>query len=146
MSNFAQLFSGANFQYTIQKYCKQIGWNISDINSKSASLMFTMSSGRRQLLVICRFESTLEFSVPSIASFPSEDSLPHYLSTILLRSNSQNRFGFWCIEETPMGYTYSMMHNAELELMNVEYFARVVTALLQKCDDFEEILTRMMGR
>lgn len=144
VSSLARLFSGSNFQYTIKKYCGQIGWKIANIDNKMATLMFTMNSGRDQILIIYRYESTLEFSVPSIAVFPSEESLPHYLSTILMRRNSEKKFGFWCIEETSSGYVYSIMHNAELELMNVEYFSRVVQALIRECDDFEGILLRMM--
>lgn len=146
MSSLATLFSGMNFQGTVQKYCQQIGWKIAEIDNKHAVLLFTMESGREQRLYIIRYDTTLEFSVPSMAKFDSDDDIPDALSTLLLKRNAQSKVGFWCIEEIRGSLIYSCMHNAEIELLNTSYFERVVRVLIEECDDFEGILIQMMRR
>lgn len=146
MSSFESLFSGVNFKNTVQKYCQQIGWKIAEIDDKHAVLKFSMDSGRNQNLWIIRYESTLEFSVPSMANFDSEDNVPHYLSSLLLKRNSQKKIGFWCIEEIGGKHIYSYMHNAELQLINTEYFQDVVRTLINECDKFEGILIDMLNQ
>lgn len=144
MSSFANLFSSANFVSTVQKYCKSIGWNISEIDSRKAILKFSASSGRVQTVYIIRYDSTLEFSVPSMAAFDSEDSVPHFISTLLLKRNSSRKFGFWSIEEIGGKHVFSAMHNAELELMDAPYFQKIVTALVSDCDEFETMLINLL--
>ncbi len=144
MSGFAALFSGANFQGTIRRFASDNGWTVSDINSKQAVLRFTARSGNPQTLYIIRYDTTLEFSVPSAIMFNSEDQIPHYLSTILLKRNTQRRVGFWCIEEIQNRQVFSCMHNAELQLIDSKYFRTVVVALIEECDEFEQIIARML--
>jgi len=138
------LFSGVNFANTIKKYCAANGWKIADLNDKRAILRFSMSSGRDQTLYIIRYESTLEFSVPSGAAFDSEDSIPHLLSTLLLKRSSERKIGFWCIEQIGGKHVYSCMHNAEMQLIDSNYFAKVVMALINECDDFEGVLVKIL--
>jgi len=138
------LFSGVNFANTIKKYCAANGWKIADLNDKRAILRFSMSSGREQTLYIIRYESTLEFSVPSMATFDSEDDIPHFLSTLLLKRNSELKIGFWCIEKIDRKHVYSCMHNAEMQLIDSSYFGKVVMALVKECDDFEGVLIEML--
>lgn len=138
------LFSGVNFSNTVKKYCSANGWKIAEINDKRAVLRFSMDSGRNQVLYIIRYETTLEFSVPSMAGFDSEDHIPHYLSTLLLKRSSENKYGFWCIEQIGGKQVYSYMHNAELQLIDSNYFAKVVSALVKECDDFEGILLQIL--
>jgi len=140
----SMLFSGVNFANTIKKYCAANGWKIADLNNKQAILRFSMRSGRDQTLYITRFETTLEFSVPSMAMFDSEDNIPHYLSTLLLRRSSEKKIGFWCIEKLRGRYVYSCMHNAEMQLINNDYFTKVVVTLISECDDFEGALIQML--
>lgn len=141
---FEALFSGVNFSSTISQYCSANGWKIAELDSKKAKLRFDMASGRVQTLFIFRYESTLEFSVPSMAIFDSEDDIPHYLSTLLLIRSSERKIGFWCIERIGGKHVYSCMHNAEMQLIDKDYFADVVRALVTECDDFEKVLTDML--
>ncbi len=143
MSSYKNLFSGVNFQKTVNKYCAKIGWNIAELTDKKAVLDFEMDSGRTQRLYIIRYDTTLEFSVPSIYHFESTDDIPHFISTILMQKNSTKKIGFWCIEEISDEQYYSVMHNAEIELMNEDYFAQVVRTLINDCDDFETTIEKM---
>ena len=145
MSELQDLFSGFNFKQTIQRYCDDRSWRIANITDKIASLQFTMKSGRDQTLFIMRYETTLEFSVPSMAKFNSDDDIPHFLSTLLLKRSSQRKIGFWCIEDLGDKLVYSCMHNAEMKLINSEYFASVVRALIVECDEFEGVLLEMVN-
>lgn len=143
--SFENLFSGVNFATTIQRYCDAIGWKVADLNNQRAMLRFNMDSGREQTLFILRYESTVEFSVPSVAAFDSDQNIPHVLSTLLLQRNAERKVGFWCIEKISGKYVYSCMHNAELQLLNEAYFAAVVRALVMECDDFEGTLSRILS-
>ena len=142
--SFENLFSGLNFASTIKKYCNEADWNISKLDKEVAVLKFSMNSGRRQTLYIIKYESTLEFSVPSMAAFDTEEDIPDILSTLLLKRNSEKKIGFWCIEMTGGKHVYSCMHNAEMQLINQTYFMKVVRALIKECDDFEETLEKML--
>ena len=142
--SFENLFSGLNFTNTIKKYCNEADWNIADLDKEVAVLKFSMNSGRRQTLYIIKYESTLEFSVPSMAAFDSEEDIPDFLSTLLLKRNSEKKIGFWCIEITGGKHVYSCMHNAEMQLINQNYFMKVVRALINECDEFEETLKQML--
>ncbi len=143
--SFENLFSGVNFATTVQRYCDGIGWKIADLNSKRAMLRFNMDSGRQQTLFILRYESTLEFSVPSVLAFDSDADIPHVLSTLLLQRNAERKIGFWCLEQINNKHVYSCMHNAELQLLNQDYFAAVVRALITECDDFEGVFFKMIS-
>lgn len=144
MGNFADLFAGVNFKGTIQKYCAQQSWKIYDLNDRRAVLRFDMSSGRTQTLYIIKYETTLEFSVPSALAFDSDDDVPHRLSTLLLRRNAERKIGFWCVEDINQRVVFSCMHNAEMQLLDGAYFASVVRALINECDDFEDTISKMM--
>lgn len=143
---FAELFSGPNFQRTVSQYCAHRGWRVADLNNERAILRFNMNSGRTQSLFILRYDTTLEFSVQSIARFPNENAIPHYFSTLLLQRSAERKVGFWCIEKIGGEYIYSCMHNAELQLLDAPYFCDVVWALVTECDEFETMLVNMVRR
>lgn len=132
------LFSSNNFQSTIIGYCNQIGWRITEINSNKAVINFNMESGSTQTVFILRYDTTLEISCPSGLKFDSFDYIPHKLSSYLLKDNSKYKVGFWCIEEITGRQVFSIMHNAEISLMDVSYFVGIVKTLIRKCDDFEQ--------
>lgn len=138
------LISRTTFARTIQQFCSRSGWKLADITDHKAILRFTMPSGRNQTMFIMRYDTTLEFSVPSMMIFDSDDVLPHPLSTTFLRRNAKNKIGFWCIEQIGGKYVYSYMHNAELALIDAAYFSRVVQALITACDELEGILMRVV--
>ncbi len=144
MSGFSSLFSGLNFRNTIQKYAAQHSWRVAEVDNDHAVLRFSMSSGRTQILYIVRYDTTLEFSVPSLLSYDSDSEIPHYLSTLLLQRNASQKYGFWCIEKVGGKYIFSYMHNAEIQLIDVEYFGKVVRALLNECDEFEGTILKML--
>lgn len=144
MPDLSSLFSGVNFRRTIERYASESNWRIADINDVRAIMRFNMSSGRTQTLFIIRYDSTLEFSVPSGLKFGAVDDVPHYLSTLLLQRNREPKVGFWCLEEISGKLVYSCMHNAELQLIDSRYFRRVVSMLVDECDDFEECIEGML--
>lgn len=140
MSTLTNLFSAANFRTTIRNYCNQIGWKIAEIDDKHATLLFDMNSGRTQKLYIIRYGEVLEFSVPSLLQADDDDEIPHPLSTLLLKRNAQMSIGFWAIEEINQKFTFSIMHNAPLELINVKFFEAVVNSLISECDELEGLM------
>jgi hypothetical protein len=139
------LFSGNNYRSTIQRYCSQLGWSISDINDRRTIINFTMDSGSTQTLFIIRYDTTLEFSVPSGVKFNSQDDVPGWMSTLLLIENSKYKIGFWSIEEINGRQNFSIMHNAEISLIDVTYFRDVILKLIQECDKFEQTITKALS-
>jgi hypothetical protein len=138
------LFSTSNFSSTIQRYCNQLGWNIFDINERKAILRFNTDSGNTQTLFIIKYESTLEFSVPSGLKYNSIDDVPGWLSSFLLSKNSEFKLGFWCLEQIDNRKIFSIMHNAEISLINSEYFTRVVLRLVNECESLEQMVVRAL--
>lgn len=142
MSSLVESFSGSYFQQTIRNYCSDLGWRIRDISDRMATLRFDMESGHEQALFITRYESTLEFSVPSVFQFDTADKVPGYLSTLLLKWSAEKKIGFWCLEEIGEKLVFSCMHNAEMQLIDVDYFAAVVRALINQCESFEQAVLK----
>ena len=146
MNSLSSLFNGKSFERTIRQYCEDQSWEIDTLDSEHAVITFRMSSGRKQALWIVKHGTTIEFSVPSALTFDSEDDLPGFISNLLLRSNATNKIGFWCIEEISDKFVYSFMHNAEMDLLNSEYFARVARFLAQECDRLEGVVLDALGK
>lgn len=140
------LFSSNNFQSTIIGYCNQVGLNISDINPNRAILKFKARSGSTQTIFILRYDTTLEFSCPSGLKFDSFNYIPHQLSSFLLKENSRYKIGFWCVEEIGNRLVFSIMHNAEITLIDVSYFIDIVKTLVDRCDEFEESAEQAIRR
>ena len=139
------IFSSSKFRSTVRGYCNEIGWQISDINDSRAILRFDMESGNVQTLFIIRYDNTLEFSCPSAVKFDDLDEFPHTLSTFLLSRNSEFKIGFWCLEEISGKHTFSMMHNAEISLIDIDYFTKVVYKLIKDCDSFDIAAEKMLN-
>lgn len=139
------LFSSSNFQSIIKKYCTHIGWRIEEIDSNGAILQFNMNSGSTQTIFIIRHDTTLEFSCPSGLKFDDFNEIPHAFSSHLLIENCKYKFGFWCIEEINDKKVFSIMHNAEISLMNVNYFIKIIDNLVKKCDEFEQAAEQAIG-
>ena len=139
------LFAGSNFRSTIASYCNANGWKINEINDRRAIIKFDMDSGTTQTLFIIKYESTLEFSVPSGVKFSDKDDIPGWLSTTLMLDTANYKVGFWCIEKISEKYTYSIMHNADMSLLNAQYFGSVVSKLVAECDKLEQSIQRALN-
>ena len=145
MTTMTELFSGVNFKSTIQKYCREIGWNIAEVNEDFARLVFTMQSGGDQIVIITRYGATLEFVAPSVVRVKSEDKVPDYIARKLLLRNTEKRFGFWCLLKVDQAdFILSYMHNAEIELLTTKYFAAIVRALTEECDEFDTLYQKLL--
>ncbi len=138
-------FSGEEFEGTVRRLCEEHGWSPANADGQSAVIRFGMESGRTQSLYIVRYDTTLEFSVPSGAMFDSDDDIPGALSTAMLRRNAGMKVGFWCIEEISGKRVFSFMHNAEFHLVDSEYFGRLVQIMVLETDAFEEGLLRQQN-
>jgi hypothetical protein len=138
------LFSGYKFRTTVEKYCEQLEWPTTYLDNSSASLKLRTTSGTIQTVFIVLHGQTFEFSVPSAIKFQSLDEIPGSLSNWLLVLNSKNKIGFWCIEELSNQHVFSVMHNVELSLINIEYFESVISALVQRCDELEQMIAKIL--
>jgi len=138
------LFSNNNYQSTIRRYCSQLGWSISDLNDTRTIIKFSMESGTTQTAFIIRYDTTLEFSCPSGLKFDSRDEVPTWLSTLMLCENATYKIGFWAIETIGGRQVLSMMHNAEISLLDVSYFQKVIMQMVNKCEQLEQSVSKAM--
>lgn len=134
------LLAKFNFRRTIEHYCDRLGWTIQDLDDRSAVLRFNAASGTTQTLFIVGYDTTLEFSVPSALKFDALEDIPGWISTLLLCRNSEYRIGFWCVEKINHRHVFSVMHNAEINRMDVDYFRQIVLKLIKDCDEFEQVV------
>jgi hypothetical protein len=138
MVSFETMFSRDNFKNTMQRYCRDLGWEIAGANENIA--MVELSDTRRtQMLSLIRLKRGLRFSVPSLASFATAGEIPPYLSTLVLRRNWDLETGFWGIQEIG-GSVFSCIHYAEWQLISADYMRNIARALINECEDFEESL------
>ncbi|MDJ0515517.1 MAG: hypothetical protein QNJ74_04390 [Trichodesmium sp. MO_231.B1] len=88
-----------SFEDLVINNSAKAGWKIAKLNDRQAILKFTMDSGIEQRLYITKYDSILEFSVPSAAGFDCLDDIPHIVSSILLTKNAEYKFGGWCMKK-----------------------------------------------
>jgi 8-oxo-dGTP pyrophosphatase MutT (NUDIX family) len=138
--------NGDYFKRAVKSYCEEHKLNLLEVDQDRAELGYGMVDELTKPLYITRHDSTVEFSVPSFVAFKSEEELPDALSTILLRRNSQKKIGFWCIDQHRGKYVYSCMHNAELKLLDSQYFARIIEGLIEECEAIETIIKEVSGK
>ncbi|CAD0230267.1 MULTISPECIES: hypothetical protein [Planktothrix] len=139
------IFSSFKFRSTVESYCQNLDWNIYKIDNKTAVIKFNMESGSTQTVFIIKYDLTIEFSCPSGLKFDDVDDIPHRLSTLLLQKNAQYKLGFWGIENIGDQQVFSIIHNAEMSLIDVDYFRRVVIHLVHECDEFERTIEDLIN-
>lgn len=132
------------FQPLIQQFCDLQGWIPTELDEKYAVLRFNMPSGRSKTVYVINYFPLVEISVPSLAVFDAEDKIPHYLSTILLKRSALRKVGYWCIITIEGKQVFAAMHNADLLHLNAEVFSQMVHTMVSECDDFEEVLIKML--
>lgn len=138
--------NGEYFKLAMATYCEERKWVLSLINEERAEIEFAMASGELKLLHIKRYDSTVEFSVPSFAVFGAESDIPGAFSTALLQRNSETKIGFWCIDKAGDKFIYTCMNNIELKLLDSAHFAAIIKGLLDECDEIEETLGELLKR
>jgi hypothetical protein len=143
MFSLSLVFPEPTFKDTIQKFARQAGWNITELEDGAAMFQFHIkASGRVQTLFIFQSGSTLEFLSPlKKVAFESPNDIPHTLSTALLQRSASLTIGFWCVAQIGDQYFFSCMHNIEMKMLKVGYFRLIVTALIEECDMVEGILS-----
>lgn len=141
------IFIDDKFDLTIKNYCNQLGWNISDIDEEYAILQFNMESGSVRIVYLFLYKNTLEFFCPSFIRFSIGEDLPshHWISTFLLKENTKYAVGFWCIKEIAGCNVFSIMHNAEIVLIDIIYFSKVISWLVEECEQFEMLVQSMLN-
>lgn len=141
MADYAALFSNINFERTIRKYCNDHEWNLNYIDDKEAVLKFEGDEDHElvQTLYVTRFDTTLEFSVPSALRFDDEDDIPDHVSTALMKANTSLKQGFWCIEKINDMHVYTIMHNEEGRIIDSERFGVIVRSIIKECIKLEKL-------
>ncbi len=131
------------FMPFLTRMCSAHNWVIREIDDEHAVIEFSVDKTRTQTLFIFSFEDYLEFSVPSFAAFDAPENIPHILSTSLLQINAKTKIGFWCVEKIGEKSVFTFMHNASLAQLNETLFGEIVTTLIQRVEEFENLLMRM---
>ncbi|MGD1698833.1 hypothetical protein [Dapis sp. BLCC M229] len=129
-----------SFEDLVTNNCAKAGGNIAKLNDKQAMLKFNMDSGIEQILYITKYDSILNFSVPSAAVFDSLEEIPHIISSILLTKNAAYKLGEWCVEKIQGKMVYCIMHNVDMNFVDSGYFVNLVSCLVSECDKFDGFL------
>ena len=145
MASALSVLNTVNFIQKIREFCNYHEWILNQIDSKSAKLRFQAPSGNTQTLYILRYEDTVEFSVPSGLAFDNLSEVNGDISTYLLNRNAQRKFGFWCLEKIQEKFVISVMHNAPISLIDVNYFGMISQALVAECDQFELKIAQILN-
>lgn len=131
------------FAKFINRMCAAFNWKTREFDNEHAVIEFTVDQLRSQTLFIFCYDDDLEFSVPSFAAFDSMEKVPHYISTSLMQINAKSKIGFWCVELIGEKLVYTYMHNARMSLTDEAAFKDIITTLIQRVDDFENLLVKM---
>ncbi len=140
MSEYTGSLTQATFAPTIQKYCEDYGWVIDEITDDIAVLKFEADSDNQQTIVIMCIKNTLEFLAHGGLGFASDDDIPHRLSTMLLRQNSELLLGTWRIQDINGKSVFSLVYDDEMRLMDVNRFLQIVRYLVKTCQKFEQAM------
>lgn len=132
-----------SFSAFISRMCAANNWAVREVDDEHSVIEFTLDQARSQTLFIFSFDDDIEFSVPSFAAFDSLEAVPHFISSTLLQVNAKTKIGFWCLEQIGEKMVYSYMHNAHMELLNEKQFVDIVMTLIQRVDEFENLLMKM---
>jgi hypothetical protein len=131
------------FSGFITRMCKANNWNTRELDNEHAVVEFTLDQTRSQTLFVFGFDEELEFSVPSFAAFESLDKVPHFISSTLLQVNAKTKIGFWCLEQIGDKMVFTYMHNTNMKRVDEKLFNEIVTTLIQRVDEFENLLVKM---
>jgi hypothetical protein len=138
-----QTRSNGTFSTFIQHMCSINNWSVREVDDEHAVIEFTLDQARSQTLFIFSFDEEIEFSVPSFAAFDSLETVPHFISSTLLQVNTKTKIGFWCLEQIGNKMVYSYMHNAHIAGVDEKQFIEIVMTLIQRVDEFENLLMKM---
>ena len=145
MAPFDLFGSSSGFKGTVEGYCKAIGWKIAEIDNDHAVIKFDMNSGRTQSCLITKSDTNFNFLVVSLFKFDSEDKIPHYLSTVLMKRNAQIMIGKWGVNDVNGTHIFTVGHSVDVGLCNQEFFRKSVLILVKECDDLEGVLLKMIN-
>jgi hypothetical protein len=134
-----------DFSEFITRMCEANKWATRELDNEHAIIEFTLDQTRSQTLFVFGFEKELEFSVPSFAAFDSLDNVPHLISSTLLQMNAKTKIGFWCLEQIGDKIVFTYMHNVNMNHVDESLFHEIVTTLIQRVDEFENLLVKMSG-
>jgi hypothetical protein len=137
--------SQSEFLSFVTRMCAAHQWKITESDFEHAVIQFAVNETRSQVLFIFGFDTALEFSVPSFASFDSLENVPHIISTTLLQINAKTKIGFWCLEQIGDRLVYTFMHNTDMSGITEALFGEIVTSLIQRVEEFETLLVKMSG-
>ncbi len=135
--------SPVDFMAFINRMCDAHNWKVREVDDEHAVIEFILEKTRSQTLFVFSFEEEVEFSVPSFAAFESMDKVPHLISSSLLQINAKTKIGFWCMEHIGDKLVYTYMHNANITQLDEKNFSEIVTTLIQRVDEFENLLIKM---
>lgn len=137
--------SPSEFLNFITDMCGAQNWKITESDNEHAIIQFAVNEARSQTLFIFGFDDSLEFSVLSFAAFDTLEDIPHLISTTLLQINAKTKIGFWCLEQIGNQFVYTYMHNTIMTNMTKEDFAEIASSLVQRVEEFENLLTKISG-
>jgi hypothetical protein len=135
--------SAEDFWTFVKRMCSNNQWLMREADYEHAVIEFAVDGSRTQTLFIFNMDNDLEFSIPSFAAFDSLEKVPHFISSSLMQINAKTKIGFWCLEQIGEKLVYTYMHNAVMSKLDEADFKEIVTTLITRVEDFENLLIKM---
>lgn len=128
---------GEYFKYAIRTFCDENQMNLLEGDENQVEVIYGAEAKDGRRIHITRRDSTIKLSVSSSLA-ESEDPASD-IATILLRLNSQNKIGFWGMEQVKDKVIYSLASSAQLKLLDSRQFAEIIDGLIKECDALDGI-------
>jgi 8-oxo-dGTP pyrophosphatase MutT (NUDIX family) len=128
---------GEYFKYAIKTFCDENQLELLEGDEDHAEIVYRTKAKDSRHVHVTRRDSTIKLYV-SGSLVESEDPVNTF-ATMLLRLNSQNKTGFWCMEQVKDKAVYSLTSSVPLKLLDSYHFAEIIEGLIAECDALDEI-------
>ncbi len=130
------------FEERVRTLAFRSGLKVKEINSSGAKLGFEFSKDSKTTVQNCFITSYKdgkywEFDCLSVLN---ENMLSENICKFLLRENSKNFRGFWCLEKIGDNSVLVYMHNIASELLTPEEFHDICWDIARRVDELERAL------
>lgn len=131
--------SGNDFESWL-RFCDVSDWRFLKNDEDICLLGFAINSGSSVVVIVGNGGEIVQFLVQSSQEFKKDEKLPDNVSTLLLKRNSEQLFGFWFIEEVEDVNVYSIKHIAQMRFLDQTLFLDVICNLINESLDFERVV------
>lgn len=126
------------FESRVRELSNAASLHVYSLTSRRAQLTFECERSSQTLWIYHFSDSIWEFSCVSAIAFNSPDSFPQAILAAVLMQNSQNKRGFWCIEQLGEKFALEFMQNLPEHLLTPNEFRTLSWSIVKQVDRLEQ--------